>query len=71
MDGSKVQIAARVLTVMTQFRDPDFSDVKLLRTLAETDEERQMPLDELARIVIMREIRRRRQARQDDHNRAA
>jgi hypothetical protein len=40
---------------------PEQSDLEELRVLAESDAERGLPVDELAREVILREVRRNRE----------
>jgi hypothetical protein len=56
---SKLQIAATVLSSIAHFQKPCPPDIDALRDLAESDDERTMHLDELARTVILREIERR------------
>jgi hypothetical protein len=58
MDRRKLEIATAVLDAIAGFRDADSSDKDLLRNLAESAEEIDMPIDELARTVILREIER-------------
>ena len=60
MECSKVQVAAAVLTAIVHYQEPSLAQVNALRNLAESDDERRMPLDDLARTVITREIERSR-----------
>jgi hypothetical protein len=61
MERTKLQIAATVLSAIVHGEAPSLRDKKRLREFAETDEERSMKLDDLARAVILREIERSRE----------
>ena len=52
-----LEIALRVLSAMAAYREPEPADTTLLLQIAECDEERTMPLDELACNVVFRELR--------------
>ncbi len=56
----RLQLAAGVLSAITVFRDLCPRDAAALRLLAESDQERTMELDDLACLVILREIERSR-----------
>jgi hypothetical protein len=57
----RLQVAKNILVANFERMPPRDMDVLELRHLAESDEERAMPLDELARRVIMREVGRTQQ----------
>ena len=58
MERERMEIALRVITATSQHRKAAPEDAAGLWQLAESDDERTMPLDELACVVIMRERRR-------------
>jgi hypothetical protein len=57
-----IKIAVRTLTALDAARQPDASDIQVLRSEAQPDE-RYWELDELAREIIKREIAKRRISR--------
>jgi hypothetical protein len=59
-DIRRLQLASRILLATAAHVPPDDGDLVQLRELAESDRERRLPLDELAREVMMREVRRNR-----------
>jgi hypothetical protein len=61
-DCTNLRIATAVLDEIVGFRDPDPSNGERLRELAESEREIRMPLEELARTIIVREIDRRQNA---------
>jgi hypothetical protein len=52
----RILLGLKVLSAVTYGYDADERDVTELRRLAERDEERRMPLDDFACLVIRREI---------------
>jgi hypothetical protein len=54
----RIQLATAVLLAISNHCAPSSSDADALRALAESPKEREMPLDELACEIIMREIER-------------
>jgi len=61
MRSDCMQIALRVLSAISDHREPMPGDIEQLMKLAESSDERSMPLDELACAVIVRERRLREQ----------
>ena len=55
MDRYAMWLSTRVLTAISDHVQPDRQDAEMLRTFAASDEERALPLDELACVVIGRE----------------
>ncbi len=53
-----MEIALRVLMAISNHRESVPEDIDQLRTFAESNDERTMPIDELACAVILRERRR-------------
>jgi hypothetical protein len=58
MGTQQFETAVRVLDAICECIDPASEDVATLRSLAETDEERLLPINELACVIIVRERRR-------------
>jgi len=55
MDRYALWLSTRVLTAISDHAEPDRQDAEMLRTFAASDEERALPLDELACVIISRE----------------
>jgi hypothetical protein len=54
----RLQLATRILMASADHKPPNAEDVIALRALAESEIERTLPVDELAREVMIREVRR-------------
>jgi hypothetical protein len=51
-----LQLATRILSAISERQEPDPADVAALRSLSQSDVERNMPLDEFACEVILRDV---------------
>ena len=55
-----IRLALRVVSAFAFYEPVRSDDAQQLQLLAESDDERTLPLDDLARIVVSREIERNR-----------
>ena len=58
-----MELALRVLTALTEKRDPDPEDANRLRAIAAVARVRELPLDELACEVIQQALKHRAEVR--------